>query len=459
MDLRKTALRLRPSVLAVSALSALAASLLLAAAALAAPAQGISVVRSPASGAHSLAANPDANRLYILSSSGPPKYSPVTSVVALDASSHSVVGVADALGILPYDVAVDAGRGRVFATNHDGLAVIDASTTKLQRWATLPPNVDLTSSVAVDPSSGRVYVASDLPSPVINVIDPANWKVSQQIKMPGGLTRGLVVNPATNRLYAVTTRTTEAAAISAVDIGTNEVIDLPQVGQTTAAPALDVAHNRLYLGRWHAQVSALDATTYDEVGTSAPLIDDPSERVAALGVDPDLQHVYAIYGQHLVVLDATTATLAEIARYDLPHSIPPDDVVPSRPLVVNTRTHRVYWTQDGDDSSLGFFQDTDGRAPCITSEAGCEATPAPAATATPTPPVSDVVGPTEIPTVPPATPMPLPSSDVAFATDTPVPASTPDPNCTPIATDGGDGDSSPTCGMVGGIVQAEDGQQ
>ncbi|MBV9173965.1 MAG: hypothetical protein JOZ81_28210, partial [Chloroflexi bacterium] len=176
-------------------------------------------------------------------------------------------------------------------------------------------------------------------------------------------------------------------------------------------------------------------------------------------VDPDLQHVYAIYGQHLVVLDATTATLAEIARYDLPHSIPPDDVVPSRPLVVNTRTHRVYWTQDGDDSSLGFFQDTDGRAPCVTSEAGCEATPAPAATATPTPPVSDVVGPTEIPTVPPATPMPLPSSDVAFATDTPVPASTPDPNCTPIATDGGDGDSSPTCGMVGGIVPAEDGQQ
>ncbi|HEX5502868.1 MAG TPA: choice-of-anchor D domain-containing protein, partial [Thermomicrobiales bacterium] len=169
---------------------------------------------------------------------------------------------------------------------------------------------------AIDPTTGRIYVANDT-SGTISVIDSASNTVVATIPIPRGIPvpMGVAVNPATNRVYVTYLSSVTSTAVAVIDGATNTVVTTIPLASTTCCAAgtfgvaVDPATNRVYVAVASDPpgVAVIDGAT-NTVVTTIPLDGTPY----SVAVNPSTNRVYATYQVEselfLAVIDGATDT-------------------------------------------------------------------------------------------------------------------------------------------------------
>ncbi len=189
--------------------------------------------------------------------------------------------------------------------------------------ASIPLTIGSPSSVAVNPTTGSIYVAySDID--VLSVFSADTFEAITKVDLPPGALHTVAVNPATNKVYVANAGN---GTISVIDGATNEVIKLLEtptrpVNLGVASLFVNPATNRIYTSRsvnygdWGMTV--VDGER-DEVIATIPL-DGPARGMSA---DPSTNNLYVIIeyfaqilslcGEQriLVLIDTTSNSLSE----------------------------------------------------------------------------------------------------------------------------------------------------
>lgn len=180
----------------------------------------------------------------------------------IDEKSRTVVDTIP-VGSLPYGVAVDPGRGRVYVANANpsgvgSVSVIDENTNDV--IATIATGGAYTQGVAVDPRRAALWV-----------IDGNNtvWKIDQrtlqivttvQVDKPSGL----AVSPQTGNVYVTSVQRNAVTVINANTAVVRRTI--PVAGALNAA--VDPARGLVYVPHIRGrQVSVINTTTNNVVRT------------------------------------------------------------------------------------------------------------------------------------------------------------------------------------------------
>ncbi|HEV8638763.1 MAG TPA: DUF4082 domain-containing protein [Chloroflexota bacterium] len=196
----------------------------------------------------------------------------------------------------------------------------------------LPPAVVATVAVgdtpraaAVNPTTGRVYVANEAGNS-LSVIDESTNRVVATVPI-GALPRGVAVNPGTDRVYATNYN---SGSVSVLDGATNTVVATVPVGVGPRAVGVNPTTGRVYVANAGSDsVSVIDAST-DRIVATVPVGAEPR----GLAVNPTTNRVYVSdYGQGtLWVIDGSTSgVIATVAVGSGP-----------RGVAVNPATNRIY---------------------------------------------------------------------------------------------------------------------
>jgi YVTN family beta-propeller protein len=241
------------------------------------------------------------------------------SVLFVDSTRNSVEDPLP-LASRPSSIAVDptANRAYVALSEANAIAVIDGASDSIVADIALEAEPV---SIAVDPSSKRVYVAH---RDKVVVIDGPTNAVASTIEV-GTFLNALAVNSATGRVYAVDAGDD---VLYAIDGSTHAVLARVEVGQEPVAVAVDAATNRIYTvnggaGRLdpHETMSVVDGGTNEIIAT----VDfPPGTYPRALTVNARASRVYVVgqgRGELYVIDGGTYAVETTIRGLDLPWSL------------------------------------------------------------------------------------------------------------------------------------------
>jgi len=252
--------------------------------------------------------------------------------------SYRVTGTVT-VGKRPVGVAVDPSTGTVYVANWgDGtVSVIDAATRTVV--ADIPIGRG-SANVAVDPITHLVYVSDH--DTTLSVLDGRTHAVIDAVPVIANQT-GVVVDPGTNTVYVGSTRSPEGElpyssehVVSVVDGSTRAVTGTVIAGLGRSGLAFDSSARILHVAnQWDKTVASIDASTNTVAATVA--VDGGLFPGGAIAVDPGTHTVYVIpyRDNSVVVTDGQT-----------------NDVVATVPvgenlsyLAVDSATHAVYVTQ------------------------------------------------------------------------------------------------------------------
>jgi YVTN family beta-propeller protein len=191
----------------------------------------------------------------------------------------------------PFSVAVDPEGRALYVGMEDGtVAVIDTTARRVVDTVTVGDNVSRseTPDMAVDPSSGDLYVAN-AQTDTLSVIDRDSRQV---VKTITGLGRpqGLAVDPSTGQAFV-----SGARRVSVIDTRTREVIDSIIAGGVGGV-AVDPTAGVVYV----SGMTVIDARTHKIIDTVSGFA------FHGLAVDPATGNVYLTqgFGRDVSVLGA-----------------------------------------------------------------------------------------------------------------------------------------------------------
>ena len=197
-----------------------------------------------------------------------------------------------------------------------------------------PGNGHQPSAVAVNPSTGRVYVANTW-SNNVSVVDPDSNSVVATVAV-GTQPQGIAVNPASNRVYVTNTW---ANSVSVLDGASNLVIATVPVGENPDGVAVNPNTNRVYVANFaDGTVSVIDGVTNQPAGPPVPVGVEPR----GVAVDPAANRVYVANAgsDNVSVISGATGVVERV----VPAGQEP------RGIAVNPKTHRAYVTNAGSAS-------------------------------------------------------------------------------------------------------------
>jgi len=268
-------------------------------------------------------------------------WQPLTSSIILSSSVQTVETPQPvdsiSVDVGPRGIAIDSLAQRAYVTTEGGLAIIDLEESRLV--ATVPLGAD-PQGVAVNPSTGRVYVALS-GGGSLSVVDGLEGRVLAAVtglKRP----RGVAVNPKTNRVYVTDTG---ADRLAVIDGTSNEMLVSLPVGSYPDAIAVDPEANRIHMANaGDGSLWILDGTDHELIGsvqvTEGPLL--------GMAVNQDTGYVYIV---HALVPGRHSLTVIDGQRGEVVATLAGDY---SRPLgaaytvTVDERTNRLYLAAEGE---------------------------------------------------------------------------------------------------------------
>jgi uncharacterized repeat protein (TIGR01451 family) len=270
-----------------------------------------------------------------------PTWQPLASSIVLSSSAKAVEvpPFVDSISVDvgPRGMAIDSLAQRAYVTTESGLAIIDLEESKLVTTVSLGADPQ---GVAVNPSTGRVYVAlSDEGSlSVVDGLEGRRVAVVTGLKRP----RGVAVNPITNWVYVTDTG---ADSLVVIDGTSNEMLVSLPVGSYPDAVAVDPEANRIYVANaGDGSLWILDGTSHEFIG-NVKVVEGP---LLGMTVNQDMGHVYIVHaltpGRHgLTVMDGqrgdVVATLAGDYGYPLGAAYA---------VAVDERANRLYLASEGE---------------------------------------------------------------------------------------------------------------
>ncbi|MEW6208224.1 MAG: tetratricopeptide repeat protein [Acidobacteriota bacterium] len=221
-------------------------------------------------------------------------------LIVIDTDTNSIIRTIR-LSIYIDEIAFNPASNKLYATAQiDGhIKVIDADTftqTKI-------PVRGQPTNIAVNAATNKIYVTSQgfAGNDKLFVIDGANGVMSGPYDLDGVAGR-LVVNPATNRIYAFASPKTRV--FNGED---NSVLtDLPAIGVIGADPA----HNLIYAAAMGADnnIQSLDGNNHSLVATFE------SSRLASIGIASDINRLWAALPDKNQIALIDTITHTETGR-------------------------------------------------------------------------------------------------------------------------------------------------
>ena len=274
---------------------------------LAASAAAQSIVATvPGAGGEDVAVDAGLNRIYTAGG-----YS--NQVVVTDGASHAVNRVN--VGGRPQFIAVNPVTHRIYSSNtQDGtLSAIDAATLAV---VNLP--IGGAGPIAINERTNRIYVMRRGNNGEVTVVD-GDTNTWYTINTASYGPEGMVVNPATNKLYVSHSASGDVRAIDASSASDHP----PTVGIWVAGRpsyiALNAATNKVYVLSDDARgpIVAIDGATNDTQRVTTP---GHSGAPVSIAVNTATNRIYAALGSEVVVVDgATNAVLAYIPTDFLTH--------------------------------------------------------------------------------------------------------------------------------------------
>lgn len=202
-----------------------------------------------------------------------------SALIVIDTDTNSIIRTIRFSAYID-EIAFNPASNKLYATAQiDGhIKVIDADTF-IQTKIPVPGQP---TNVAVNAATNKIYVASQgfAGNDKLFVIDGANGAIVGPYDL-GGVAGRLVVNPATNRIYAVAPPKTRVFNGSDNSV----VVDLPAIGVIGA----DATHNLIYAAPIDtgSNIQSLDGNTHSLVATFE------LSRLASIGILPDTNHLFA----------------------------------------------------------------------------------------------------------------------------------------------------------------------
>ena len=214
-----------------------------------------------------------------------------------------------AVGVAPYDAAVNPADTRVYVTNPNSntVSVIDTCTNTV---IAMVPVGDLPLGVAVHPDGTRAYVANfgsdnGFDRNKVSVIDTATNTVIATVTVTGDRPEFVAVHPAGTFVYVTVTN---SDIVSVINTATNTETATVGVGEEPRGVAVHPAGTFVY-STGGDSVSVIDTTTNTVVDTIplGPLGDGPQ----GIAVHPDGTRVYVtnINSNNVSVIDTSTNTV------------------------------------------------------------------------------------------------------------------------------------------------------
>jgi len=293
----------------------------------------------------SIAVNPQTNTVYATCQFP-------TTLKVVDGATNSLTATIplNAIVFPPLGIAVNPSTNRIYVDDFvHGVWVLDGATNAVLAVVPLPIGVE---RIAVNPVTNMVY-AGNREQRTITVIDgnlnsQTENSVLAVIPMESYLGGELVVNPVTNRLYAVTNgsdfETNKFRPITVVDGSTNTVIASPLHDIFPGSLAVNPVTNCAYMvnGTGRFKLEVLDAADVSHIttltlnfGLNTIAVNPTTNRIHI--TEPDLGAMWTI--------DGDTHTFI---RYGLNLHKP----FPG-PLAVNPETSFVYVANRAFDASNG----------------------------------------------------------------------------------------------------------
>ncbi len=235
------------------------------------------------------------------------------SVSVIDETTNTVA--ATIAGVGGHSIAVDPGRGRVYAQSGSTIEVIDESTNTIITTFTAPA---WAGGVAVDPVSGAIYVAGDTGAATnsVFVFDPTTFALTATIAgLPAEQLAWMAVDPVGRNLYvpgSIAYNESAVGAVFVINMDTNTLTSTIAGTQNTLwGPAFNPATGTLY-------VASTDYDTYVGgvmvINTATDKVTDvlPLNHAFAAAVDPTSGAVYVDGNGAVSVLSAATPTFPSI---------------------------------------------------------------------------------------------------------------------------------------------------
>jgi YVTN family beta-propeller protein len=295
----------------------------------------------------------------------------------------------------PVAMAIDQVTDTIYVvnSNSDTVSVINGATCNAQDSSgcqDVPPVVHVGSNpvdVSVDQATGTVYVANwgNGTGTTVSVIDgrACNGQVATGCKRrPATVTigrspAGLMVDPATDTIYAATVTSSGAAAVSVIDgaacnasmtTGCHTKPPSVAIGRGSAnynvAFAIDQATRTLYVSNWHDNaLSMIDTATCNAVRHSGCGTMPPTVTVGAgpdgIAIDQVTHTVYVadVTSDTLSVVDAATCNATDNAGCT---------ARPTRRLRTGSSPHSVI--VDADTGTIYVTNGDDGTASILSAD-------------------------------------------------------------------------------------------
>jgi len=241
-------------------------------------------------------------------------------------------------GISPSGVAVNPSTGRIYVANRgDGtISVIDSATKIVVGTITVG---DIPAELAVNPATNRLYLTySD--NNITTVIDGSTGQVVGNIAVPQNV-KAIAVNSVTNTIYLTgggSSGSVPGSRLFVVSGSNNTVLRTIAIGSGPFSIAVNPNSNRVYVANFYDwTISVVDGSLKSVIST-VPVNGAPN----GLAVNPGTNRLYVNDVTHntLLVLDASTyAILAQVPVGSFPNAVD-----------LNPKTNRVYVVNSGGGS-------------------------------------------------------------------------------------------------------------
>jgi DNA-binding beta-propeller fold protein YncE len=285
-------------------------------------------------------------------------------VTVVDGKTHSVTTVA--VGPKPAAVAVNETTNKIYVANAGGLyggelflgdgsiTVIDGVTNTTT--TIVDPNAKFPCSLAVNPSTNKVYVANwgSANVTVIDGVTNATTTVTDPNAPHQPECLGMVaVNPTTNKIYVANGGSGGPGNVTVIDGASNSTTTVSDPHAANAiAVAVNVVTNRVYvvnngdLGANHGNVTVIDGDT-----NAISTVTDPNSFLPyAITLDSTTNMVYVTNAGsgNVTVIDGLTNAITTVTD---PNASALTGLGALRPVAaaVNETTHMVYVANGGCD--------------------------------------------------------------------------------------------------------------
>ena len=249
-----------------------------------------------------------------------------TKVVVIDLDKETVVGeITNTPGVHGLAVAPELGRGFTSNGGENKSSIVDLKTLQTLSRVETGQNPD---GMLYEPSRQEVYMFNGRGQSA-TVFAAKTGELIATIPLQGK-PEFAVADPKTGRVY---NNLEDKSEVAVIDTGTHKVVNRWPInpGEEASGMAIDLAHDRLFLGCGNKQMIMMDSTT-GKVVTAVPI----GSGVDANAFDPGTQLAFASCGDGTVT----------IAHEDSPDKLTVVQTLKTKPraktMTLDPQTHKIY---------------------------------------------------------------------------------------------------------------------